>query len=325
MLVFFILCVFLWHCAANKIDCATLVPSFTWKSGTTADLREGNLLIKKYIHSNCTFMVYRIGGTEASCVSQRLNDPNSRMREQAVSESGVYPLRKDVYDKFIELTMAAIKESTVFTDMAPLNWPSVNHIGNTIARNAARVTWYSVISYWEGDGQPPLDSNHTSWVHSLTNKVVLIVSMFNITGPRQYYRTDSRTPRFKELKWVTPPQSYGSSPHSRPVGWSNQKTWVDALDELKRDVTNVGHFDIALLSCGSYGGPLQSHIKTLNASSIYLGGSLQALFGIRGNRWKTFMENWLVSHPEENTWWVDGDARERPKFCDNVEGCPYHT
>lgn len=325
MYVLFILCALFTQCNAVNKNCESLSLHHTWKTGTSADLHEGNRIIKQNIQLGCIFMVYRIGGTEATCVSQRLYNPTSEMRVQAASESGVYPLRKDVYDTFIRLTIAAIQESTIFVDMAPLSWPSVNHIGNTIAQDAVRVTWYSLVSFWQGDGQNAPDVNHPSWVYSLENKTVLVVSMFHITGPKQYYRNDSRTPRFKELKWVTPPQSYGSSYHAKPVGWSDTNTWVNALEDLKRDVTNVGHFDIALLSCGSYGGPLQSHIKSLGASSMYLGGSLQALFGIKGNRWKDFLSTWVASHPEESTWWVNGDQKERPKYCDNVEGCPYHT
>jgi hypothetical protein len=46
-------------------------------------------------------------------------------------------------------------------------------------------------------------------------------------------------------------------------------------------------FDIALLSCGGYGIPLTHFIKKqLNKSSIYVGGGLQILFGVMGQRWE---------------------------------------
>ena len=46
-------------------------------------------------------------------------------------------------------------------------------------------------------------------------------------------------------------------------------------------------FDIALLGCGGYGLPLCNFIyKKMNKSAIYVGGGLQLLFGIMGNRWE---------------------------------------
>jgi hypothetical protein len=47
-------------------------------------------------------------------------------------------------------------------------------------------------------------------------------------------------------------------------------------------------FDIALLSCGGYGMPLCNFIKNnLKKSAIYVGGGLQLLFGVIGQRWLT--------------------------------------
>jgi hypothetical protein len=47
-------------------------------------------------------------------------------------------------------------------------------------------------------------------------------------------------------------------------------------------------FDVALLSCGGYGMPLCNFIKNdLKKSAIYVGGGLQLLFGVIGQRWLT--------------------------------------
>ena len=46
-------------------------------------------------------------------------------------------------------------------------------------------------------------------------------------------------------------------------------------------------FDIALLGCGCYGHPLCDFIRNeLNKSAIYVGGGLQLLFGVMGQRWE---------------------------------------
>lgn len=315
------------HVFCSRI-CEELQKKYKWNSGNIPSVQEGNRIIKKNIKNDCIILLYRIGGTEAGCIMQYLHPESGNKNERMLAasrESGVFPPREDVYDKFINLTIEAIKLSTIFTDMTPLNWPQVRVLGKELTPEAVRVTWYSTVSYWEGDGQPPMDTTHTSWIEALQDKVVLVVSMFHVTGPKQFYRSDSRLPRFKELKWIIPPQAYGfENAAVVPFGWENGKTWVDAFEETKKEIAKAGYFDMALLSCGSFGGPLQSYIYSLNRSSIYLGGSLQALFGIRGNRWEEFLRNWLESHPEDKDWWVKPDRSERPRFCNVVENCPYH-
>jgi hypothetical protein len=65
--------------------------------------------------------------------------------------------------------------------------------------------------------------------------------------------------------------------------------WMDVLSNLKQQITNVGHFDMALLGCGGFGLPLLHHIATLphKPSGMYIGGVLQLYFGILGGRWTT--------------------------------------
>jgi hypothetical protein len=306
--------------------CNELNNQFTWESGTSANVSEGNYIIAQNIRLNCKFMVYRIGGTEAACVNDFLSTccrqrapRKESLIKRAALESGVFPPREDVYDKFINLTIDAITQSNIYCDMTPLAWPDVLVIGNKIAPHAVRVPYYSITSFWEGNGHV-LDASNPSWLYQLVGKVVLVVSMFHITGPRQYNREDSRVPRFKELKWIAPPQSYAGQV---PKGYEN-KTWIDALDDTARKIADAGYFDVALLSCGAYGGPLQTHIRQLNASSIYVGGTLQAIFGIKGRRWARWYDKWIQTHPDEKNWWVKPDKRERPKKCDLVEDCPYH-
>ena len=58
------------------------------------------------------------------------------------------------------------------------------------------------------------------------------------------------------------------------------------LEELEKRVAAY-QFDVALLSCGSYGLPLGHYITHhLGATAIYVGGALQLFFGLRGLRWR---------------------------------------
>ena len=82
-------------------------------------------------------------------------------------------------------------------------------------------------------------------------------------------------------------------------------------------------FDIALLSCGGYGLPLCRFIyKTLGKTSIYMGGSLQLLFGVYGERWMNhpIISKCVEEYPEH---WIRPCDEEKPKNYKKVEGGCY--
>ena len=61
--------------------------------------------------------------------------------------------------------------------------------------------------------------------------------------------------------------------------------WIETFNIMCQDIEKLD-FDIALVSCGGYGLPLCNFMKTImNKSAIYVGGGLQLLFGVIGNRW----------------------------------------
>ena len=61
--------------------------------------------------------------------------------------------------------------------------------------------------------------------------------------------------------------------------------WINTFNIMCNDISKLD-FDIALISCGGYGMLLGSFIRyKLNKSAIYVGGGLQLLFGVTGQRW----------------------------------------
>ena len=69
--------------------------------------------------------------------------------------------------------------------------------------------------------------------------------------------------------------------------WGGQcsqfNTWFDALDYMKSEIDKYD-YDVCLIGCGAYGFPLATHVKHNGKQAIHLGGTLQLLFGIKGNR-----------------------------------------
>jgi hypothetical protein len=120
---------------------------------------------------------------------------------------------------------------------------------------------------------------------ALIGKTVLVVSPFSKSiaknfGRRHEFFKSYRYPDF-ELKLVNAPITYAGL----PAEFYPHNNWFETLDSLKESLSSVD-FDIALLSCGSYAGPLGLHIETgLHKQAIYVGGVLQLYFGIMGRRY----------------------------------------
>jgi hypothetical protein len=154
------------------------------------------------------------------------------------------------------------------------------------------------------------------WTRALKGKKVLVIHPFAKSISLQYLKSDKLfkdeniLPEF-ELRTVKAVQSVGGK------GALGYRTWFEALEDMKSQIAKCD-FDIALLGCGAYGLPLASYIKQMGRQAIYMGGSLQLMFGIMGKRWEN--EEYVTKHVNE--YWVRPSENERPKQSSKVEdGC----
>ena len=82
-------------------------------------------------------------------------------------------------------------------------------------------------------------------------------------------------------------------------------------------------FDIALLGNGCWGMTCGGFIKKyLNKSAIHLGGALQLLFGIYGNRWLDPGSRFFKAGLINNSWKRPYES-EKPSYSESVEGGCY--
>jgi hypothetical protein len=75
-----------------------------------------------------------------------------------------------------------------------------------------------------------------------------------------------------------------------PYGFSNQtqkkyKTAIDLFNSITEQIDKK-NFDIALIAASGLAIPLASYVKTMGKVGIDLGGHLQIIFGVLGQRWK---------------------------------------
>lgn len=158
------------------------------------------------------------------------------------------------------------------------------------------------------------------WTQWLEGKRVIVVSSFEESIRRQYenrrthlFENPKVLPAFASLKVIKAVQTSAGNRDSRFA------TWSEALSYMEKQIDEAGDYDVALIGCGAYGMPLAAHVKEMGKVGIHLGGWIQMLFGVYGNRW-------IADQPEFgrfiNEYWIRPTAEERPENAKAVEnGC----
>lgn len=109
------------------------------------------------------------------------------------------------------------------------------------------------------------------------------------------------------------PYGYTAATHQR---------YPDSL-HLLEDITAAisrRDFDIALVAAAGMGIPLVSSIKRLGKVGIHLGGHLQVLFGVMGQRWRQ-RQDWREQYVTPA--WIDMPASYRPPETDIADRGAY--
>lgn len=156
------------------------------------------------------------------------------------------------------------------------------------------------------------------WTATLKGKRVIVVHPFAESIRKQYERREllfcnpNILPEFESLNVIQAIQSIGGETNGF-------KSWFDALHYMENKIDNVD-YDVALIGCGAYGMPLAAHCKKMGKKAVHLGGALQLLFGIRGNRWETELD---IYKQLMNEHWVRPLENEKPSSAVNVENACY--
>jgi len=132
---------------------------------------------------------------------------------------------------------------------------------------------------------------------------VLVISPFAASIASQYRKRaelwdDARTLPTFSLETIRAPLSAGLVP-------PDSASWFEALDEMKAAMDGL-RYDVMLVGAGAFSLPLAAHARRSGKVAVHLGGGLQIMFGIVGQRWRTredfawmFNDSWRVPAPEE--------------------------
>ena len=236
----------------------------------------------------------------------------NNVKDQMTRWSGFFPSTEENLMKFGEMMVEDSKQVDILG-----SWLSDEKYLNEQLKSTTKVHLMQLEPFW---GTKP-------WSRALKGKKVLVVHPFAETIKTQYnkrhdlFLKDDTLPDFAFFEVVRAVQSIG--------GESSYKDWFEALDFMKSEIEKHD-FDVCLIGCGAYGFPLAAHVKRMGKQAIHLGGALQLLFGIRGNRWEDpnyGVKEWGIPSGTysglSNEYWVRPSKEEKPKTAGQVEGSCY--
>lgn len=162
----------------------------------------------------------------------------------------------------------------------------------------------------EPDRSVPAD-DAACYLPLLRGARILIVAPFaDLLRERANERTFERIWSRTGKRWFHPAHvesvefPYGFDPATQ----ARYPTALDLCDWIRGRI-DAHDFDVALIAAGGLAIPLAAHIKRSGRIGISLGGHLQVLFGVLGQRWRS-RESWAQRY--FNDAWIDMPERYRP-------------
>lgn len=190
-----------------------------------------------------------------------------------------------------------------------------------IIRHYGLTNRFIYYPFQEPDGSTTTDEANC-YLPAFRDKKLLIVCPFaRVLRDRAQQDIFEAIWRKTGRKWFHPshvealefPYGFAAETHQR------YPTVLRLFDEITTRLNSID-FDVALIGAGGLAVPIASHIKSMGKVAIDLGGHLQIVFGVIGQRWRTW-ENWKRDYFNEH--WIDMPAHYRPKETNVCDGGAY--
>ncbi len=293
--------------------------------------QESSDLIKEYLLSDKPCFITRLGYSELYCMMNYLSIDSFKknnyftnlfnfftkryfflgweplVKKTLINVTGFFPDEPDYLEKFAKLNIRDLDKVDILA-----SWLKMEDLFKKELSNSKKITLEDLNPYTHND----------PWSQVLEGKKVLVISPFEESIKNQYhnkrkllFKNEKVLPDF-ELLTIKAVQSHGKNT-------TKFKDWFEALYYMKSEIDKK-EFDIAILGCGGYGFPLGAYIKSIGKKSIVMGGTVQLLFGIYGNRWLSDgYQKYPIYKNLFNEHWVRPLEIERPKDINIVEDAAY--
>jgi hypothetical protein len=194
---------------------------------------------------------------------------------------GVFPAGSDFLERWCAHYLAAVKE---------LDWLGVS--GNGLPETAQVVTGHDIRADLldHRDQQPdrsiPVDLSRCWLPHLHDRRVLLICPFASVLRDRARADVYEAVWASTGRRWFEPRSvdaidiPYGIE----PATWSRYDDCIELEHQIADEMDSLD-YDVALIAAGGLGIPLAVHAKQRGRVGISLGGHLQLVFGVYGERW----------------------------------------
>jgi hypothetical protein len=245
-----------------------------------------------------------------------------RLYHQLQCNAGVFPPTDSSIDAWCKEYVQSLRSVDAIAAgwYAPLQVIEAGILSQYLSSTCKKVPLRSLEPYYV--------ESTLQWTRGLVGKRVAVVSSFADTIRKQIWSgaldkvwraENTGILPFSDIEWSFHRTGYAPATALGRAGWpSNITSWQQALDKLTQDVVGSGA-EIALIGCGGLGMPLAARLRRHGISAFVLGGAIQVLFGIRGERWRRHE----VIGKFWNEAWVWPSADEIPGGANMIEGYCY--
>lgn len=227
------------------------------------------------------------------------------LRVKATRQSGVFPPEPGFYRRFAEFHAGCTRRLDC-----------VGVAQNALAQTRALLEFHDIggalIDYveQEPDRSTPAADERCYLPHFAGARLLLVSPFAELLCGRATAETFEAVWARTGKRWFHPASveavefPYGFEPETH----ERYGTCLDLLDEVASNMA-AHEYDVALIGAGALGIPLAASARDSGKVAISLGGHLQVLFGVLGERWRNDRE-WRERYI--NDAWVDMPARYRP-------------
>ena len=272
--------------------------------------------IQKALDTNTGFLVGRFGTIEFdACWAPEITKDIAFVLER---NAGIFPSTMDSIRKWVSAT----KEAFQAADILATGWyaPIVKREQFLLTAwqvNAKQIVLRGLEPYYS--------SSEVRWTRALAGQKVCVVSSFTATMASQIAKGEAAiwAPAEGSLwppaEWSWVNTGYAPSMSLGRAAWPNDPIcWEESINYVVERVMETDA-RIVLIGCGGLGMIIGGELKKRGKICIVMGGAIQVLFGIKGERWK----NHEVISKFWNDQWVYPSAAETPGGAAAVENSCY--
>ena len=175
---------------------------------------------------------------------------------------------------------------------------SVGFFATALPHTARLITYHGIAGELvdqrdqQFDRSTPADASRC-WLPLLRGKRLLLVCPFASLLQQRATRETFEAVWAKTGRTWFDPASVGAVDFAYGIDESTQQRYGSCGELMETIVADIerNEFDVALIAAGALGIPLAVRVKALGRVGLSLGGVLQVLFGVHGERWLA-MEKW---------------------------------